>query len=396
MEVTVLMPCLNERETLGACIQKARHALIDHNVEGEILVADNGSTDGSPEIAESLGARVVFVKEKGYGNALRSGIMHAKGKYIIMGDSDDSYDFSDILPFITTLREGYDLVMGNRFKGGIEKNAMPFLHRYLGNPGLSFLGRFFFKIPIGDFHCGLRGFKRSSILDLGLSSTGMEFASEMVVRTSLNKLKIAEVPTKLYPDGRSRPPHLRTWRDGWRHLRFLLLYSPKWLFLYPGLAAMILGVLITGLLFFGPVKIGLVNFDIHTMVYSSIMIIIGFQVVTFYFFSRIFSIRIGLNNDSRWLDKFNRLFSLERGLFAGALFLLSGIALTVHSLDIWDRRSFGNLEPTRTLRFVIPAATLLVLGFQLVFNSFFTSILQLESKHIDRQREAMQDLRINN
>lgn len=380
MEVTILMPCLNEEETLRACIIKAMHAVETNNLEAEILIADNGSTDSSLDIAHSLGVTVIHVTEKGYGNTLRAGIEHAKGKYIIMGDSDDSYDFGAIQPFVQKLREGNDLVMGNRFRGGIEHGAMPFLHRYLGNPVLSFIGRLFFKIPAGDFHCGLRGFDRKAILNIGLCTTGMEFASEMIVKASLNHLKISEVPTKLYPDGRSRPPHLRTWRDGWRHLRFLLLFSPKWLFLYPGLAFILAGAMVTSILFMGPVKIQSITFDIHTMLYSSVMVVIGFQVVTFYFLSRIFAIKTGLDNNIKWLERFNNFFSLEKGLVAGSLILLSGVALTVYSIDVWEKTSFGNLEPMQIFRLVIPATTFLVLGVQLVFNSFFASILNLKTK----------------
>lgn len=295
-----------------------------------------------------------------------------------MGDSNDSYDFTDILPFVKRLRDGNDLVMGNRFKGGIEKNAMPFLHKYLGNPVLSFIGRLFFKTSIGDFHCGLRWFNRSSILDIGLCSSGMEFASEMIVKSSLNNLKIVEVPIKLYPDGRSKRSHLRTWRDGWRHLRFLLLFSPKWLFLYPGLVFMMAGILTTAVLFQGPVKIGAVHFDIHTMLYSAITIVIGFQSVTLYFLARIFAIKSGLDNNNEWLKKFNRYFSLEKGLGTGVFVLISGVILSVYSLNIWNRQLFGNLDPLHVLRFVIPAVTCLLLGIQIIFNSFFTSILHLQ------------------
>ncbi|OQP61069.1 dolichol-P-glucose synthetase [Niastella vici] len=380
MEFTILMPCLNEAETLKSCIQKAKNGIAHNNLVAEILVADNGSTDGSIDMALHLGARVIHVDDKGYGNALRAGIEHAKGKYIIMGDSDDSYDFEDISLFVAKLREGNDLVMGNRFKGGIMKGAMPFLHRYLGNPVLSFIGRLFFKIKIGDFHCGLRGFNRNAILDIGLNSTGMEFASEMVVRSSLNNLKISEVPTTLQPDGRSRPPHLRTWRDGWRHLRFLLMYSPKWLFLYPGAILTITGLIITAILFGGPVQIKSVTFDIHTMLYSSIMIIIGFQVLTFYFLSKIYAIKAGLDNNKKWLGSFDKFFSLERALISGGLVFMAGLFLTIYSIGVWNSKSFGNLDPVQTFRFVIPSSTFLVLGIQMVFNSFFTSILNMQAR----------------
>ncbi len=375
------MPCLNEEETIRACVSKAQYALKLNGIQGEVLIADNGSSDHSSEIAENMGARVIHVQEKGYGNALHTGIEEAKGTYVIMGDADDSYDFTDIYPFMIRLRDGYDLVMGNRFKGGIEKDAMPFLHRYLGNPVLSFIGRLFFKITIGDFHCGLRGFKRDAMLRIGLSSTGMEFASEMVVKSSLNRLKIAEVPIKLHPDGRSRPPHLRTWHDGWRHLRFLLLFSPKWLFLYPGCAFMLTGLLVAIPLFHGIIKIGSIIFDIHTMLYAATIFIIGFQCATFYILAKVFAISSKLDNNDQWLKAFNKYFSLEKGLRTGIVVLLAGILLTVYSFGIWDKHLFGTLNPSQVLRYVIPAVTCLLMGIQITFNSFLVSILQLKSQH---------------
>jgi len=380
MELTILMPCLNEEETIELCILKANTYLSANGLEGEVLIADNGSTDRSIVIARELGARIISVKEKGYGNALRNGIEQAKGKFIIIGDSDNSYDFGDLTLFLTKLREGYHLVMGNRFKGGIERNAMPFLHRYLGNPVLSYLGRLFFGIAIRDFHCGLRGIEKETILTIGLSSTGMEFASEMVVKSYLHDLSITEVPTKLYPDGRSRPPHLNTWRDGWRHLRFLLLFSPHWLFLYPGLTCMLLGTLISTVLFFGPVVIGQVHFDIHTMLYTAMLIITGFQVVTFYFFSKLFAVRSGMNINMEWSIWLNKNFSLERGLFFGCLSLICGVGLTIYAIQVWDARSFGLLDPSQTFRLVIPAVTFIVIGVQVIFNSFFLSLLNLRIK----------------
>ena len=330
-----------------------------------------------------MGARVIHVKEKGYGSVLSSGIEQAGGKYIIMGDSDDSYDFGDLYKFVEKLRLGYDLVMGNRFKGGIEKGAMPFLHQYLGNPVLSFIGRLFFKSPVKDFHCGLRGFNRESILDLGLCTTGMEFASEMVVKSALNHLKITEVPVKLYPDGRFRPPHLRTWRDGWRHLRFLLLYSPKWLFLYPGLVMFLMGLIISTYLFFGPVTIGEITFDIHTMLYFAMLMVVGAQVIAFYYQSKVFAIKARLLKQSNWLKQFENYFTLERGLIAGALTGAAGVVLTVNSFLIWDKSAFGDLNPAEVFRVVIPSVTCLILGVQLVFNSFFISLLNLKTKKFD-------------
>lgn len=380
-ELTILMPCLNEEETLGICISKAKKAIDENNITAEILIADNGSTDKSIKIAKELGARVVQVEEKGYGNALIAGIENAKGKYIIMGDSDDSYNFAHFPIFIEKLKEGYDLVMGNRFKGGIESNAMPFLHKYLGNPVLSFIGRLFFKIPVNDFHCGLRAFNKESILSLNLSTTGMEFASEMVVKSAMHKLKIGEVPTTLSKDGRSKPPHLNTWRDGWRHLRFLLMYSPKWLFLYPGLFLFFAGLIISSLLLINPITIRSVTFDIHTMLYFSMFMIVGFQSVMFYFLSRIYAIKIKLIPDNTgWIKRFEKFFSLEKGIITSITILFVGIGLAIYSFIIWSNKSFGDLNPTEELRLVIPSVTLIILGVQMFFNSFFTSILCIKTK----------------
>jgi glycosyltransferase involved in cell wall biosynthesis len=374
------MPCLNEAETIAQCIIKAKKAIEANHLVAEILIADNGSSDGSQNIASNLGARVIYVNEKGYGNVLRFGIQSANGKYIIMGDADDSYDFGEIMPFVNKLREGYDLVMGNRFTGGIEKGAMPFLHKYLGNPFLSFIGRLFFKIRIGDFHSGLRGFNKESIEKMDLKTTGMEFASEMVVKSAIHNYKITEVPTKLYRDGRSRPPHLRTWRDGWRHLRFLLMYSPKWLFFYPGITLVITGVLITSILFNGPVFIGNVGFDVHTMLYSSTFVIIGIQMIAFYLFSRTYAINEGLDPDINWLKNYNRYFSLEKGIILGFILFTVGLGITIESLYTWNKLSYGNLNPSQMLRKVIPAVTLLVLGTQIIFYSFFNSLLNLKKQ----------------
>ncbi len=379
LELTILMPCLNEEETIGTCILKAQNAIKERGIMAEVLIADNGSTDASIEIAQNLGAQVIHVKERGYGSALIAGINHAKGKYIIMGDADDSYDFGDIYKFVKKLRNGFDLVMGNRFKGGVEKGAMPYLHRYLGNPVLSFIGRLFFRSPIKDFHCGLRGFNRDAILELGLCTTGMEFASEMVVKSALNKLNISEVPIKLYPDGRTRAPHLRTWHDGWRHLRFLLLYSPKWLFLYPGLFMFFIGLILSTILFGGPVNIGSVTFDIHSMLYFSMLIVVGFQVVAFYFQSKVFAIKTDLLKEPLWLKRFEKVFSLEKGLLIGLLLILIGVVLSVSSFLMWDKSAFGNLEPSKVFRVVIPAVTFLIIGGQSMFNSFFMSLLGLKT-----------------
>lgn len=378
-ELTIVMPCLNEAETLEVCIMKAQKFIKINSIAGEILIADNGSTDGSQEIARKNGANVIQVDEKGYGSALIAGIKSAKGKYIIMGDSDDSYDFSSLEEYVKKLREGNDLVMGNRFKGGIKKGAMPFLHRYLGNPVLSFIGRLFFGSKIGDFHCGLRGFSKGAALKMDLRCKGMEFASEMIVKSTLLKMKIAEVPTTLYPDGRSRPPHLRTWRDGWRHLRFLLVYSPKWLFLYPGIFLMLVGFVTSTLLFFHSIPIwGGMALDVHTLIYTSSMLLIGFQFFTFYMFSKIFAIQQGLLPESNRIKKFISTINLEMGLIIGILLFVIGFFVSVNTLIIWNQSNYGSLDGKDILRKVIFASTSLVIGLQIVLYSFFFSILGLK------------------
>src|SRR5215211_515840 len=377
-ELSILMPCLNEAETLGTCIRKAQQALADLDVAGEVVVADNGSTDGSPEIAASLGARVIHVAEKGYGSALLGGINAARGKYIIMGDADDSYDFTNLGPFLENLRAGYDLVMGNRFKGGIAPQAMPALHRYIGNPVLTGIGRLFFRSSCGDFHCGLRGFSKAAIQRLDLRTTGMEFASETIVKASLHGLRITEVPTTLSIHGRSRPPHLRSWRDGWRHLRFLLLYSPRWLFLYPGLLLMLVGTIVSGWLLVGPRVVDGITLDVHTFLYAAIAIVLGYQTVIFAVFTKVFAITEGLLPEDPRLKTLFRYIRLETGILAGVLLLATGIGLSIYALSFWSATSFGPLDPSRTLRLVIPAVTLIALGLQTVLSSFFLSILGLE------------------
>jgi len=380
VELSIVMPCLNEAETLATCIQKAQQWLAANHVEGEVVVADNGSTDGSREIAARLGAHVEPIATRGYGSALQGGIQAAKGRFIIMGDADDSYDFGNLQPFLDKLREGYELVMGNRFLGGIEPGAMPPLHRYLGNPVLTGIGRLFFRSPCRDFHCGLRGFNREAILKLDLRTTGMEFASEMVVKATLNKLKVTEVPTTLSPDGRSRPPHLRSWRDGWRHLRFLLLYSPRWLFLYPGFGVMLVGLLGGLWLLRGPLTVGNVGFDVQTLLYCAAAVIIGFQAVVFAVFTKIFAVNEGLVPPDPRLERAFRYFTLETGLMAGALMVLAGLVGSVLAVGLWGERSFGTLDPSRTLRVIVPSITLLLLGFQTLLSSFFLSVLGLRRK----------------
>jgi glycosyltransferase involved in cell wall biosynthesis len=379
MEITILMPCLNEAETLGACICKAKSWLNSNKIEGEVLIADNGSRDGSVEIANTLGARIINVQEKGYGAALMSGITHARGKYVIMGDSDDSYDFSDLDKFLEKLRQGYDLVMGNRFKGGIKEGAMPFLHRYLGNPVLSFLGRLFFKCDIGDFHCGLRGFKQNLAGQLMLQTSGMEFASEMVVKAALFSFRIAEVPTTLSPDGRTRRSHLRTWRDGWRHLRFLLMYSPKWLFQIPGIILVTLGIVFMALTIGGRFQIAKgVILDTNTLIFGGTFIILGFSCLSLGTFTRTFAIEEGFLPHNKRHEIFSRQFKLEIGIVIGLILLLLGVAGFIYAFVLWGDANFGQLVYAKILRIVVPSVVCLVLGCQTIFSSFFLSILQIK------------------
>lgn len=380
LELSVVMPCLNEAETLEICIAKALRALDELNISGEVIVADNGSTDGSQAIAARTGARVVSVEAKGYGSALMGGINAARGEFVIMGDADDSYDFSTLGPFLEKLRGGCDLVMGNRFKGGIAPGAMPRLHRYLGNPVLSAIGRLFFHSPAGDFHCGLRGFRKAAVMEMDLRTTGMEFASEMVVKAMLKKMRISEVPTTLRPDGRSRRPHLRSWRDGWRHLRFLLLFSPRWLFLYPGLLLMLAGLIAGAWLLRGPLFIGSVGFDVQTLLYAAVAIVIGFQAITFAVFTKVFAVSEGLLPEDARLNRLFRIITLERGLVVGGLLLLAGVIGSIYAVGFWDARSFGPLDPSKTLRIIIPSITALILGCQIILSSFFLSVLGLRRR----------------
>jgi len=380
IELSIVMPCLNEAETLETCIQKARASLSKHGIAGEIIVADNGSTDGSQDIARRAGARVIPVAQRGYGAALMGGIESARGRFVIMGDADDSYDFGGLLPFVEKLREGYELVMGNRFAGGIQPGAMPPLHRYLGNPVLTGIGRLFFQSPCGDFHCGLRGFQRDAVLRLGLQTSGMEFASEMVVKATLLGQRITEVPTTLSPDGRSRAPHLRSWRDGWRHLRFLLLYSPRWLFLYPGLLLMSVGFLSGLWLLPGPRQVGGLILNVHTLLYCAAAVVIGFQSVVFAIFTASFGINAGLLPESPRLNWFFERVKLESGLVTGAALILLGLAGSLYAVGDWGARAFRDLDPQQTLRVVVPAVTALILGFQIVLSSFFLSVLGLSRR----------------
>lgn len=381
MELTILMPCLNEAETISICVAKALTFLETRSIEGEVLIADNGSTDGSPELAVQCGARVIHVPQRGYGSALMAGIRAAHGRFVIMGDADDSYDFSSLDAFVDRLRDGQQVVMGNRFMGAIMPGAMPPLHRYLGNPVLSNIGRLFFKVPCKDFHCGLRGFDRGAVLALNLRSPGMEFASELIVKAKLHRLSIAEVPVTLHRDGRTRPPHLRSWRDGWRHLRFLLLYSPKWLFLYPGLLLTVVGGLVTGALIVSPIQIGIVQLGEGALVATSVLTAIGYQAVLFACLTKVHAQAEGfLPQDER----FNRVFRyvrLETGLAAGFVMFGLGVVFGVVAYLAWQDANWGHREATTTVRFAVPAALGLVLGSQTVLSSFFLSILGLRQVH---------------
>jgi glycosyltransferase involved in cell wall biosynthesis len=390
VELTILMPCLNEAKTVVQCVQAARDFLARNGIAGEVVVADNGSDDGSRQLAEAAGARVVPVPQRGYGAALLGGIAAAEGRYVIMGDADCSYDFSRLEGFVEKLRGGADLVMGDRFAGGIEDGAMPFLHRYLGNPVLSFIGRLFFRSPIRDFHCGLRGFSRAAILRLGLVAPGMEFASEMVAKAALGGLRIAQVPTTLRPDGRDRPPHLRTWRDGWRHLRFLLLFCPRWLFLYPGMALLALGLAGFLLLQHGTVAFASVGLDIHSLLYMAGATILGFQLIQLAVLTKWMGVLAGIVPKPPWLRRSEGVMSLEGGLLVSALLLLAGVAWSIALVGDWSAGGFGALDPRVAMRSAIPAVTLMVLGMQAAAGVLFAAALQLAWKTAagDRNRHA--------
>lgn len=379
-EVSVVMPCLNEAHTIAGCIAEARAALAAAGLAGEVVIADNGSTDGSPALAAAAGARVVPVTARGYGNALRGGIAAARGRFIVMGDADGSYDYSHLPRFVERLRAGDDLVMGNRFRGGILPGAMPWKNRHLGNPVLSFVGRLFFPTAIRDFHCGLRGFSAAAYRRMQLRTTGMEFASEMVIKSVILGLRVTEVPTVLRPDGRDRPPHLRPWRDGWRHLRFMLLFSPRWLFLYPGLFFMATGL--TGMLALlpGPLAIGRVHFDVHTLLFTALAVLIGFQAVSFAVLGKFFAIRAGLQPPEARFEHWLRYATLETGLVSGSVLLIIGLLLWLGAVWLWGERGFGPLQPAHTLRWVIPGALCLMLGGQLVLTSFLLGVLRLDTR----------------
>jgi hypothetical protein len=380
MELTILIPCLNEAQTLPSCVAKAKAFIERTSIVAEVLVSDNGSTDGSQELARSLGARVVDARERGYGAALITGIQAASGRFVIMGDGDDSYDFSQLEGFVDKLRQGADLVMGNRFKGGIAPGAMPPLHRYLGNPILSWLGRSFFRVNVGDFHCGLRGFSRDAMLRLGLVSPGMEFATEMVAKAALAGYSIREVPTTLSPDGRNRPPHLRTWRDGWRHLLFMLLFTPRWLFLIPGIFLAGGGFFGMAMLAGGPQTLGPMGLDVHSMLYFSAAVIIGAQLVQFALLVKWIAVVAGIVREPAWVTRARHHTSVEFGLIVGALVFFAGLAWSLALVSAWRTTGFSALDPQSTMRSVIPAVTMMALGVQAAASALLAGALQLAWK----------------
>lgn len=376
-EVSVVMPCLNESETIGTCIRKAKETMEKLGMVGEIVIADNGSTDNSIEIAESMGARVVHEKERGYGNAYRAGILAAQGKYIVMGDSDDSYDFTDLGRFIEPLREGAEFVMGTRLKGQIKKGAMPWLHRYIGNPVLTGILNVFFKSGISDAHCGIRSFRKEAYLRLDLQTTGMEFASEMVIKAAMLKLKTVEIPIVYYPDGRSRRPHLRSFRDGWRHLRFMLLHSPTHLFIWPGMLMLAIGLISMILLLPGPIRIFGRLVDLHVMVLGSLLSILGYQVSTVGLYARVYAVKNHFVPKDTTLQNVFKVFNLERGLVAGSIVALLGLSINLYILIKWVVADFG---PLSEVRLALLASTLIIIGVQTIFSSFFLSMLGIETR----------------
>ena len=376
------MPCLNEAETIAVCVQKASNFLARSGITGEVIVADNGSTDGSPDFALASGARVVSVADQGYGNALIGGINAAQGRFVIMADADDSYNFSELGSFVQSLRAGNKMVIGNRFRGGIRPGAMPFLHRFIGNPLLSLLGRMFFSSAIGDFHCGLRGIDRAAALKLGLQAPGMEFASEMIVKATLAGWRIAEVPTTLSPTGRSRPPHLRSWRDGWRHLRFLLMMSPRWLMLYPGTCLIAIGVAAQIAIARGPMVVSGVGFDIHTMLYAGAAVVLGVQLVLFSVLARAVGVLKNLLPMRPTFSRFLRSFTLERGILFGLLLGAAGLGLAIYSVSTWAHAHLAALEPTVVMRMAIPSVTLMLTGAEIIFSSFLLKFIDVQAPRL--------------
>jgi glycosyltransferase involved in cell wall biosynthesis len=375
IELTILMPCLNEARTLEACIRKSKRFLEESAVSGEVLVADNGSTDGSQEIARRSGARLIEVADPGYGAAVIAGSRQARGKFIIMGDSDESYDFLRLDPFLAGLRGGNDLVMGNRFLGGIRTGAMPWKNRWIGNPGITMVGRLFFGATVGDFNCGLRGFTREAFARMDLRAGGMELASEMVMKATVLGMRVAEVPTVLIPDGRGKPPHMRPWRDGWRNLRIMLVYSPRWLFFYPGLAALLTGSALFFRLLFSSWRIGRIYLDVDTLPFAAAFILIGFQSILFWVYSQVFAATEGFRPNHALPPWLVRSFTLERGLAIGTGFLAFGFAGGLYALVSWAHHSFGLMDVERLLRIVDPSALAMTLGVQIILSSFFLSLL---------------------
>jgi glycosyltransferase involved in cell wall biosynthesis len=380
IEVSVVMPCLNEARTVGRCVTRALQALQKLAIRGEVIVADNGSTDGSPEIAQALGAHVVNVVRRGYGSALQAGIEAARGRYVIMGDADDSYDFSHLEPFVEQLRHGQDLVMGNRFKGGIRPGAMPWMHRYIGNPVLTGVLNLFYHSPIRDAHCGMRALRKDAYARLGLITTGMEFASEMVVKACLNRMKISEVPIVLYPDGRDRSPHLRSFRDGWRHLRFLLLHCPRWLYLIPSGFLFGIGLFLMAWLSAGPRMVGNVEFDVHTMLLGSLCVIVGYQTLWLWAYAKMYGWTSGILPVNTFSMRIFDHLNLERGLLLGIALVTTGIGLNGWLVNTWYRHNLGPLDVQHTMRFALWALTTMVLGVQTLYGSFFLSMLGMVRK----------------
>jgi glycosyltransferase involved in cell wall biosynthesis len=386
IELSIVLPCLNEERTVGICVAKAMNFLKENGINGEVVIADNGSTDRSTEIATAGGARVVRIQEKGYGSALQGGIKAALGKYVIMGDSDDSYDLGNLMPFVEKLREGYELVMGNRFKGGIRKGAMPWHHRYIGNPVLSFIGKLFFKTPARDFHCGLRGFTKEAANKMNLQTMGMEFASEIVIKSSILKMKVCEVPIILFPDGRDRPPHLNSFRDGWRHLRFLLIYSPRWLFFYPGLALFIIGAIASMVLFLGPIKIGFKLIDFHSFIASGTILILAINMLSFAVITRVFAYTTGLLPSKPGFYPLFRYFNLEKGLGLGFSLFIIGIILMVWAIILSP--NFNIIGFDKSVRLVFGGSLAMIIGGQTILTSFVLSILGMSvSTQVNRSRE---------
>jgi hypothetical protein len=384
VELTILMPCLNEAETIEVCVRKASNFLARSGIKGEVIVADNGSTDESRDLALASGARVVSIANKGYGNALIGGIGAAQGRFVIMADSDDSYDFSELDSLVESLRSGNLMVIGNRFRGGIRSGAMPFLHRFIGNPLLSLMGRMFFASSIGDFHCGLRGIDRAGALQLGLQAPGMEFASEMIVKATLAGWRIAEVPTTLSPTGRSRRSHLRSWRDGWRHLRFLLMMSPRWLMLYPGICLIASGVAAQIAIARGPIVVSGIGFDIHTMLFAGGAVVLGVQLVLFSVLARAIGVLKSVLPMRPTYSRFLKAFTLERGIVLGSLLGAGGLGLAVYSVTTWTQAHLAALEPTVVMRVAIPSVTLMITGAEIIFSSFLLKFIDIHVPTVDR------------